>query len=130
MFLSADQFLGYDPSSAEWTVWVVRLPPGANSHTTPFMPKNSRHAASAPMPREAPIASTSALRITGGACSPSDPPAAISQGPDPFPKPPPCVVDHARSLRIARTPTIARHRKGPRPRLRRVDPPLLLPDSP
>ena len=28
MFLSADQFLGYDPSSAEWTVWVVKLPPG------------------------------------------------------------------------------------------------------
>ena len=47
MSLSADQFLGYDPSSAEWAVWVVKLPPGANSHTTPFVPKNSRHAPSA-----------------------------------------------------------------------------------
>ena len=70
MFLSADQFLGYDPSSAEWTVWVVKLPPDANSHTSPFVPRNSRHAASASMPREAPIASTAALRITGARAVP------------------------------------------------------------
>ena len=72
MFLSADQFLGYVPSSVEWTVWVVKLPPGANSHTSPLVPKNSRHAPSASMPTEAPIASTSALRISGAAWRPSD----------------------------------------------------------